>query len=65
MLCRQSYELSHFRVSTRVLTTLPEARAFAYSYPRFVASEDKGSMTLEGAGLHPQATLFVRELLDD
>ncbi|KAL3894999.1 MAG: hypothetical protein SGPRY_013644, partial [Prymnesium sp.] len=31
------------------------------SYPRYVVSEERAAVTLEQAGLHPQATLFVRE----
>jgi hypothetical protein len=31
------------------------------TYPRFVCSEANASTTLESAGLHPQATLFVKE----
>ena len=32
------------------------------NYPRFAASEDNVGMTIEEAGLHPQATFFVNEL---
>ena len=31
------------------------------NYPRFVASEQNANQTLEEAGLHPQATMFVKE----
>eukprot|EP00965_Chrysotila_dentata_P177763 5871919-Pleurochrysis_carterae.AAC.2 len=31
------------------------------NYPRVVASASNCEMTLEAAGLHPQATLFVNE----
>ena len=31
------------------------------TYPRFVATEDNAEQTLEQAGLHPQATMFVKE----
>jgi len=31
------------------------------NYPRFVASEDNAGQTLDEAGLHPQATFFVKE----
>ena len=35
------------------------------NFPRFVGSEANGSVTLEDAGLHPQATLFVKELTEE
>ena len=31
------------------------------TYPRFVATEQNAEQTLEQAGLHPQATMFVKE----
>ena len=35
------------------------------TYPRFVATEDNAEQTLEQAGLHPQATMFVKEPAED
>lgn len=35
------------------------------TYPRFVASEENAHLTLEQAGMHPQATLYVREIDDE
>ena len=35
------------------------------TYPRYVASEENASASLEEAGMHPQATLFVREISED
>ena len=35
------------------------------NYPRFVATEQNASQTLEEAGLFPQATLFVKEAQPD
>ena len=32
------------------------------NYPRFVGSVANAEVTLEAAGLHPQATFFVNEL---
>ena len=32
------------------------------NYPRFVGSEEHSGVTLEEAGLHPQATFFVNEI---
>ena len=31
------------------------------NYPRFVGGEESSELTLDGVGLHPQATLFVKE----
>ena len=31
------------------------------TYPRFAGSAANATLTLEAAGLHPQATLFVKE----
>lgn len=31
------------------------------NFPRFVAREANGAATLGEAGMHPQATLFVKE----
>jgi len=35
------------------------------TYPRYVASDANASVTLDEAGMHPQATLFVRQMNDD
>lgn len=35
------------------------------NFPRFVASEANEGASLEESGLHPQATLFVREITDE
>ena len=35
------------------------------NYPRFAATADNASTTLEAAGMHPQATFFVNELNDE
>jgi len=35
------------------------------TYPRFVATEQNAEQTLEQAGLHPQATMFVKEPAED
>jgi hypothetical protein len=35
------------------------------NYPRFIATADKGGISLEEAGLHPQATFFVKEAEGD
>ena len=35
------------------------------NYPRFVAAEHNGQQTLEEAGLHPQATLFVKAAAEE
>ena len=35
------------------------------NYPRFVGCESNAAVTLEAAGLHPQATFFVKETADE
>ena len=52
-------------VRTWVVASSPAERPMAKfelvsNYPRFVAAESNAQQTLEEAGLHPQATLFVK-----
>ena len=35
------------------------------NYPRFVGGEANAGLSLDEAGLHPQATFFVKETADE
>ena len=62
--------LPHSQVRGWVESSSPPERPMASfelvsNYPRFVGTEANATVSLEAAGLHPQATLFVKEAIDE